>query len=146
YIDRLAAYLKELQTSDPANRLDAVGILGSDVYDKLFILQGLRKIFPSVDYFTTNLDAALFAPDQYDVTRNLIVATGFELELYRKYQDSILPFRDSNQASLYFATLRATQYFTMKKNQGTIGDALKVWTPAVAEIDRGGPYLLSMTT
>src|SRR5205807_9947543 len=104
YIDRLAAQLVAFQRAYPSQHLEAVAILGNDIYDKLLILQGLRKVFPSVEYLTTELDASLFAPEQYDVTRNLIVATGFELQLWDHYQRSILPFRDSAQASLYFAT------------------------------------------
>src|SRR5262249_37651501 len=86
YVDRLAAKLQVSQRTKPNERLEAVGILGSDTYDKLLILQGLRKAFPSAEYFTTDLDASLFAPEQYDVTRNLLVATGFGLELTEGYQ------------------------------------------------------------
>ena len=143
YVDRLAAYLQAYQTAHPDHHLEAVGILGSDNYDKVLILQGFRKVFPSVNYFTTDLDASLFAPEQYDVTRNLLLATGFQLQLYEKYQHSILPFRDSGQSALYFATLRATEYFMMKQNQEpTGGNALDAWIPAVVEIARSGPYLL----
>ncbi len=35
----------------------AIGILGSDVYDKLLILRALRPRFPDVVFFTNNLDA-----------------------------------------------------------------------------------------
>jgi hypothetical protein len=141
YIDRLAAKLQIFQRTKPNERLEAVGILGSDIYDKLLILQGLRKIFPSAEYFTTDLDASLFAPEQYDVTRNLLVATAFDLELTEAYQKSILPFRDSAQTSTYFATLHATEYFNMKKNED-IGKPFRSWVPAIFEIGRSGPYPL----
>src|SRR5262249_10379400 len=133
YIDRLAAKLQTLQRTSPNERIEAVGILGSDTYDKLLILQGLRKVFPSVEYFTTDLDASLFDPDQYDATRNLLVATSFQLELTEKYQKEILPFRDSAQTSIYFATLDATEYFKMRKNR-EIGKPFRWWPPAIFEI------------
>ena len=47
YVDRLAAKLQISQRTKPNERLEAVGILGSDTYDKLLILQGLRKFFPA---------------------------------------------------------------------------------------------------
>ena len=141
YVDRLAAKLQISQRTKPNERLQAVGILGSDTYDKLLILQGLRKVFPSAEYFTTDLDASLFAPEQYDITRNLLVATAFGLELTEGYQKSILPFRDSAQTSTYFATLHATEYFNMKKNED-IGKPFLSWVPAIFEIGRSGPYPL----
>jgi hypothetical protein len=141
YVDRLAAKLQISQRTKPNERLEAVGILGSDTYDKLLILQGLRKVFPSAEYFTTDLDASLFAPEQYDVTRNLLVATAFDLEVTEAYQKSILPFRDSAQTSIYFATLHATEYFNMKKNRD-IGKPFRSWVPAIFEIGRSGPYRL----
>jgi hypothetical protein len=142
YVDRFAAQLRATQRTDPSQHLEAVGILGSDPYDKLLILQGLRKEFPSVLYFTTQMDASLFAPDNYDVTRNLIVATGFDLVLHDKYQRKILPFRDSNQASLYFATLYASEYLKMKQNQESVGAPFEEWYPSIVEIGRGGPFAL----
>lgn len=146
YIDRLAAQLRVLQRAEPKQHLEAVGILGSDTYDKLLILQGLRKEFPSVLYFTTELDASLFAPENYDITHNLLVASGFDLRLREQYQGAILPFRDSWQTSIYFATLHATQYFLMQQNQETVGAPLEEWSPEVMEIGRSGPYVLNSAT
>lgn len=144
YIDRLAARLRMLQRADPKKQhLEAVGILGSDPYDKLLILQGLRKEFPSVLYFTTELDASLSAPENYEVTHNLLVASGFDLRLNERYQRTILPFRDAWQASIYFATLYATEFFLMKQNQPTIGRPREEWPPTVMEIERSGPYILN---
>jgi hypothetical protein len=142
YIDRLAAQLRMSQRANPEKHLEAIGVLGSDPYDKLLILQGLRKVFPSVEYFTTELDASLFAPENYDVTRNLVVTTGFDLQLHEKYQQKILPFRDSAQASLYFATLHATAYFMTKQKGEIVGAPLDAWFPSVVEIGRSGPYVM----
>ena len=139
YVDRLAAQLIE---DDKKQRIKAVGVLGSDPYDKLLILQGLRKALPSVQYFTTDLDASFISPEQYEITRNLLVASGFGLRLSDKHQGSILPFRDSCQGSVYFATLWATDYFTVKSNETQFGRALSAWTPAVFEIGRNDAHLL----
>jgi hypothetical protein len=57
----------------------AIGVLGSDVYDKMLILQALKESFPHVIFFTTDLDARLFHPSELAWTRNLVVASHFDL-------------------------------------------------------------------
>lgn len=86
------------------NGISAIGILGSDVYDKLMILQALRPFFPGKIFFTTDLDAAYFAPSQLPYTHNLIVASSFGLNLAAGLQGSIPPFRDSYQTAAFFST------------------------------------------
>ena len=85
----------------------AIGVLGSDVYDKLLVLQSLRKRFPNALFFTTDLDAALSFKTNLSVTRNLIVASAYGLSLQAQLQRSIAPFRDVYQTAGYYATLRA---------------------------------------
>jgi hypothetical protein len=85
----------------------AIGILAGDVYDKLLLLQALRKEFPGVLFFTTDLDARLLHPGQYQWTRNLLIASHFGLRLDDKVQGSIPPFRDAYQTSLFLSTLLA---------------------------------------
>jgi len=143
YIDRLAAHLRSEQRARPNEPIRAIGILGTDTFDKLLILRSLRKVFPSAQYFTTELDAALASPDQYDATRNLLVASGFDLRMAADHQRSILPFRDSGQASIYYATLLATEYSTMKGTRDLVRRPVRSWLPAVYEIGRGGAILLS---
>ncbi len=85
----------------------AIGIIGSDVYDKLLILQALRKRFPRATFFTTDLDARLLHPSQYEWTRNLIIASPYGLQLHTDIQRMIPPFRDSYQTSVFYSVLRA---------------------------------------
>ena len=85
------------------NKVHAVGVLGSDVYDKLLILQALRPKYPHAVFFTTDLDARLFQRDQYRWTRNLIVASGYGLNP----DSTALPFRASYQTSVYRSCLAA---------------------------------------
>jgi len=62
YLGRLAEELKTRDTEFRRNgerAIAAVGVLGSDVYDKLLILQALRPEFPEALFFTTDLDALL---------------------------------------------------------------------------------------
>jgi hypothetical protein len=86
--------------------IKAVGVLGSDVYDKLLVMEALRNALPNAIFFTTPLDARLTHPDEWRWTRNLLVGSPFGLSLREKYQD-VPPFRESNQTACYTATLLA---------------------------------------
>ncbi len=106
YLRRLVEQLKREEiTSD--GEFKAIGVLGSDVYDKLMILQALRKDFPHALFFTTDLDSRLTHASQLSWTRNLVVASHFGLELDPRLQTPIPPFRDSYQTALFYSVLRA---------------------------------------
>jgi hypothetical protein len=60
---------------DDNQGLSAVGILGSDLYDKLMILRALRRELPSTLFFTTDLDVRFTHPSEWAQTHNLIVAS-----------------------------------------------------------------------
>ncbi|HEY0456788.1 MAG TPA: hypothetical protein VGE41_10465 [Verrucomicrobiae bacterium] len=110
YIPRLVERLKEFNfTSRNQNKgqLFAIGILGSDVYDKLLLLQSLRPNFRDVIFFTTDLDARLWHPNELKWSRNLLVSSSYGLEVAPMYQDDIPPFRDSYQTAHYMGCLGA---------------------------------------
>lgn len=88
----------------------AIGILGSDAYDALLILQAMRERFPGVIFFTTDLDGRLIFAEDYQSTRNLVIASHYGLELYQDLQRDVPPFRSSYQTSVYLATLQAIGY------------------------------------
>ena len=52
--------------------IEAVGILGSDLYDKLLVLQALKPVLPDALFFTTDLDALIMHPIALTSTRNLL--------------------------------------------------------------------------
>lgn len=89
------------------NGVRAIGIVGSDVYDKLLILQALRHRLKGKIFFTTDLDARFLHADQKDWTRNLIIASNFGLTLHPSLQKTALPFRDGYQTATYLATVMA---------------------------------------
>jgi len=103
YVRRLSAQLKEGETQD--NPYVAIGVLGSDPYDKLLILQALKDEFPSAIFFTTDLDARFLHPSQQSWARNLIIASPFGLRLNDHHQRDIPPFRDSYQSAAYHALI-----------------------------------------
>lgn len=88
----------------------AIGILGSDAYDALLILQAMRERFPRAVFFTTDLDGRLIFAEDYRSTRNLVIASHYGLELYQDLQRDVPPFRSSYQTSVYLATLQAIGY------------------------------------
>ncbi|WP_374090381.1 hypothetical protein [Methylomicrobium lacus] len=88
----------------------AIGILGNDYYDKLLTLQALRKKFPDTLFFTTDLEAAMLHPQDNADTRNLIVASGYDLTLtstdnpdHALLQGEIPPFRNSYQTAVFYS-------------------------------------------
>ena len=107
YLRRLAA---DIQKKDREWRLEsghgvrAVVLLGSDVYDKLLILRALRPGLPGAIFATTDLDAQLLHPAEFSWTRNMIVASTYDLSLSPQIAMTTMPFRDSYQTSIYLAT------------------------------------------
>ena len=89
-----------------SSRTVIVGVLGSDVYDKLLIVKALRERLPAATFFTTDLDARLTHPDDFRSTRNLIVGSpyGFTVEGLKG-----APFRDSYQTATFRAVTLALQ-------------------------------------
>lgn len=110
YLRRIAERINQLNDKlikENTGQIKAIGILGSDPYDKLLILQILRKQFPNMVFFTTDLDARLLHPAEIKWTRNVIVASSYDLKLSDDLQKGAPPFRDSYQTGLYLSTLMA---------------------------------------
>ena len=83
--------------------VQAIGIIGNDVPDKLMILQALRDSFQDRTVFTTDLDARMLHPAVNRYARNLIVASSLPLALGDDLQCGIAPFRDSYQTAMFLA-------------------------------------------
>jgi hypothetical protein len=110
YLTRLGDLIKDIQNeirNTNGGRIDAIGIGGSDVYDVLLILQALRPRFPEAVFFTTDIDARFADPDEQSWARNLIVVSGYGLQLHPGLQRRIAPFRDSSQTAEFAAVLGA---------------------------------------
>ena len=123
-------------------RFEAFGILGSDYYDKLVVLQALRKQFTRAHFFTTDMDARLFHVKDYKYIRNLIVASGFGLRLRDDLQRPIPPFRDTYQTSAFLATRLALE--PEKRTEELTQDQLDEWLqPRIFEIGRTQAFDLS---
>ncbi|MFP4087978.1 MAG: hypothetical protein ACLFUL_14440 [Desulfobacteraceae bacterium] len=111
YLRRLASRLKKLDEKiikeDQGEGIQAIGVLGSDVYDKLLVLQAMHNVFPDVIFFTTDMDARLLHPDELKWTQNLVIASNFGLRLNDDLQKQVPPFRDNYQTSLFLSTKMA---------------------------------------
>lgn len=147
YLRRLVEQLKQEETTSDGE-FKAIGVLGSDVYDKLMILQALRKNFPHALFFTTDLDSRLTHSTQLPWTRNLVVASHFGLELDPRLQTPIPPFRDSYQTALFYSALRAVGYLrgSPDKTRLELPDRTQFATevlPRLYEVGRHGAVDLS---
>ena len=147
YLERLPGPLRELERTGPdgGGEIGAIGLLGSDVYDKILILRALRPRFPKAVFFTTDLDARLFDPRDFAATRGLIVASSFGLRLAPIWQAGTPSFRDSYQTSAFLAVRLATWAGNHEGQTAVEEEKLSIWheTPELYEIGRWGPAALS---
>ncbi len=128
-----------------ARHIKAIGIVGSDLYDKLMVLQALRGAFPRYIFFTTDLDARLTDDQSLPWTHELIVGSTLGLSLRPELQGSIPPFRDTYQATTYYSTLHAVQHFLGKPApSGAVIDLTWTRHPHVFEIGRTRAFDLSV--
>lgn len=147
YFHRLAKQINDVHTEINLEKRDsgikAIGIFGSDFYDKLLILEALRAEMPNILVFTTELDAQMLHPPHWLSTRNLVVASHFNLllkdedrEQYQKqykdgeiYQKQFPAFRDSQQVNIFFHTISTVTGHVEK--QGYL-------SPQIFEVGRNG--------
>ncbi len=129
YLRRLSEELHEVDNDLRRGKrgIKAIGVLGSNVFDKLLILRALRPQFPEALFFTTDFDEAFTMGSELPWTRNLIVSSSFGPTLHKRIQRETPAFRGSYQTSAFLATLLA------------IGDPAKHWItqPAVSDYISG---------
>ena len=127
YLRRLSRVIKD-ELSDEPGEVRAIGVLGSDVYDKLLVLQAMRSSFPNALFFTTDADARYEHPAEFKRARNLVVLSGYGLtldeeELSTKFallkgdpmksgskgetEIQLSSFRDNYQTAIFLTTILA---------------------------------------
>ncbi len=107
YLRRLAADLKaedDRRWFNQRARIAAIGVVGSDVFDKLLVLRALKPQFPEAQFFTTDYDALLTMQSELGWTRNLLIASSFGPRLTDVLQGDIPPFRDAYETAAFFST------------------------------------------
>jgi hypothetical protein len=156
YLRRLAEETYRLDQDLQANEkgeIKAIGVTGTDFYDKYLVLQALRQQFPDVIFFTTDLDARFLHPDNIKWTRNLVVASNFGLSLRKDHevdlQGEVPPFRDNYQTSVFLAVLRAFSdgpYLDRTDNDQKVKELIKKdLQPLIFEIGRYQAIVLTDT-
>jgi hypothetical protein len=151
-VDYLRRLVGRMQAQN--EKFQAIGVLGSDVYDKLLLLTALRSSFPEAQFFTTDMDARLLQPGDFQLTRNLIIASHFGLELNDDYQKTIPPFRSSYDTASYIGCLLAVDYEPLqcKLEFKHLGNHVKMIVPKgqkefpvhLFEVGRSGPFELTI--
>ncbi len=111
YLRRLARSLKDLDDDlkSKGGGLKAIGVLGTDVFDKLLVLRALKPLFPEAIFFTTDFDAGFEMATELQWTRNLLIASSFGPQLSKEIQGEIPPFRDSYETAAFLATRLAVR-------------------------------------
>lgn len=148
YVRRLASRLKR-----DYDGLKAIGVCGTDVYDKLVLLRALRDEFPQLLMFTTDLYSRLEHGDNLPATHNLIIASHHGLQPDVQYlthrggggywkswtslQDPT-PMRDTYQAATFEACVGAVTRIAPPPDH--------LHRAYLYEIGRHGAYLLNDTS
>jgi hypothetical protein len=170
YLRRLERQLLELQEElqhEGKGEITAIGVVGTDVYDKLLVLRALRKRFPRTWFFTTDMEAPLVDLKEYGHARNLLIASHFALNLHQSLhedwrnnlQRDVPPFRTNYQTATALACLLAIRD-PLVENKLKLGcKAIRddPWglrlpeckrsgylKPLLFEIGRTGPYQLTI--
>jgi hypothetical protein len=143
YLRRIGERMHEIDKDlrKQNGKLNAVGILGSDVFDKLLVLRALRPKFPEALFFTTDFDEAYTMDSELPWTRNLIISSSFGPSLNDKLQGEIPPFRDSYQTSAFLATQLAIGDYCNTRKVSTKHLAQQLTVPRIFEIERDGHVL-----
>jgi hypothetical protein len=166
YVRRLVTRMKSEKTP-----FRAIGVVGSDVYDKLLLLKALRPSFPEAVFFTTDLDARLLQPAELPHTHNLLIASHYGLSLDKNLQKNIAPFRSGYDTASYVGCLHAVGFSPIQQivfssnqmpraltgaapgsptvlwrrqpNKNSPESTLEVMPPRLYEVARDGAYELS---
>jgi hypothetical protein len=111
YITRLGYLLGRKdreRKNERRGRIVAVGLTGSDAYDKLILLRAMSRRLPEAVFFTTDLEAPLWTANVLPYSRNLLVASACPLEpdtLKNDYPalEEFPTFRDVYQTAVFHA-------------------------------------------
>jgi len=134
FLRRLARILKakDVVLQRRGGGIRAIGLLGSDIYDKLMILRALRSEFPDAIFFTNNFDAHFERRADWHDVHNLVIVSPFGGALSWELPHAA-PFRDNIQTSMYTGTLVVTGFMPAQT-------ALQLAEPKIFEVSRRGTY------
>ena len=151
YITRLGDLLRAKDNemkNHGAGRIVAVGLTGSDSYDKLILLREISRRLPEVVFFTTDLDAPLWTANVLPSSRNLLVASAYPVEPNPANNDwpsleEFPPFRDVYQAAVFRAcNAVVTNLWAGNPSHTDYNISVGLLKGSLWEIGRRGPVLL----
>ncbi len=134
YVRRLADQIASASGSSD-RPIRAIGILGTDIFDKLLLMRALKPLLPDVVFFTSDLDAHLWYSTEIEFTRNLVVGSSHSLALTPEIQQLVPPFRDAYQTSIFTSVLMAANAIRHPYE-------IDRYKPQVFEIGFDGPVYL----
>lgn len=151
YIARLGEMLhkkdREMKKSGKG-RIVAVGLTGSDAYDKLILLREMSHRLPEAVFFTTDLEAPLWTANVFRYSRKLLVASAYTVEPELTNNDwprleEFAPFRDVYQNAVFHACNAVVTNLWEARISSTNYDApITLLQGSLWEIGRRGPVLL----
>lgn len=159
-------YLRRVAHQINEEDYDAIGVLGTDIFDKLQVLQALGDLNPGAIFFTTDLYSYLAHDSQQDWSRNLLVTSTFPENGFGDLGNSCLsflpdpdgndyenfsdagghkapPFRDNYQSAYFYSTCYAlrTNLVNSPSRQEQLGKYFNSRS-YLYEIGRNGPVAL----
>lgn len=142
YAERLATFLErqDAELRARGSRCLAVGLTGSDVYDKLMLLHALRRRLPEAVFFTTDLDSRYWAAQELRYTRSLLIASAYGIDPNPLADAGHLPFRDAYQSAVFAAARAAVDRLRGAADAPPRPPDLE---GRLYEIGRHGPVLLA---
>ncbi|MET0519262.1 MAG: hypothetical protein ABW005_10565, partial [Burkholderiaceae bacterium] len=150
YLRRMAQSLKRSDSVYGRGPIGAIGILGSDVHDKLLVLQAMHDTFSDKVFFTTDMDARFLHPRTQGFTRNLVVASSLPLSFYPPadkklpdLQSGTPPLRDVYQSSAFLAARYAACRSSDCADEESAAAAPALQNPSLYEIGRNRAVPLS---
>jgi hypothetical protein len=145
--DLLQAKDREMKNHS-LGRIVAVGLTGSDSYDKLILLREISHRLPEAVFFTTDLDAPLWTANVLPYSRNLLVASAYPVGPNPKYNDwpsleEFPPFRDVYQAAVFRAcNAVVTNLWAGNPSTPNYDVPLRLLKGSLWELGRRGPVRL----
>lgn len=161
YLRRLAQQLQRSEAKVGALPIGAIGLMASDVHDKLLLLQALHESFADKVFFTTDMDARFLHPRTQTFTRNLLVASSLPLEFPRQPSARCQavaqrvglpapdlaagnpPWRDVYQSSVYLAARHAGCRSKGCRALEACAAEEALDLPSIYEVGRSGAVALS---
>ncbi|MCG3122259.1 MAG: hypothetical protein GIKADHBN_00640 [Phycisphaerales bacterium] len=140
---QLEFYQRDLVSQ--GRELSAVLICAYDQYDKRPLIQLIRDRFPDTLVMTTDLHASLTDASDYEIMRNVVVASHLGLRVSQDVQAGFPPFRSCYQTAMFLAAIHAVGPFNDTALGNLVGEmdfrAPRGW---VYEIGQGVAVALPM--